>query len=414
MRRLLGTARLSLASPARHPRTAVVIGRLLGVAFLTCFATGLYSHLIQNPLPGEAFLTRPVWIYRVSQGLHVTTGIACIPLLLGKLYTIFPLLFKWPPVKTLGSLLERGSIALFVSSSLVQLAIGLVNTYQWYPWHFGFRQVHYALSYVIIASLAIHIAVKLPVIERWWTKKASVDAEGDLLPVRDGEGELARPVPADERPRGVTGLLMRLIDTPPKPSPKVSRRTVLGAVGVTTAAAVVLTAGQTVPALDATNAFAPRKQRYGPQSLPVNKTARSAGVIDAARSPDWRLSVRGPAGMLRFTLDELRAMPQTDVTLPISCVEGWSTNADWRGVRFSHLASLVGGSGREFVVRSIQKGAYSVSMLQPAFVQDPLTLVALELNGQILDNDHGYPARLIAPARPGVLQTKWLRSLEAR
>ncbi|WP_375399234.1 molybdopterin-dependent oxidoreductase [uncultured Amnibacterium sp.] len=414
MRRLLGTARLSLASPARHPRTAVVIGRLLGVAFLTCFATGLYSHLIQNPLPGEAFLTRPVWIYRVSQGLHVTTGIACIPLLLGKLYTIFPLLFKWPPVKTIGSLLERASIALFVSSSLVQLAIGLVNTYQWYPWHFGFRQVHYALSYVIIASLAIHIAVKLPVIQRWWTKQASVDAQGELLPVGDGEGESARPVPADERPRGVTGLLMRLIDTPPKPSPKVSRRTVLGAVGVTTAAAVVLTAGQTVPALDAVNVFAPRKQRYGPQSLPVNKTARSAGVIDAARSPDWRLSVRGPSGTLRFTLDELRGMPQTSVTLPISCVEGWSTNADWRGVRFSHLASLVGGSGREFVVRSIQKGAYSVSMLQPAFVRDPLTLVALELNGQILDIDHGYPARLIAPARPGVLQTKWLRSLEAR
>lgn len=414
MRRLLGTARRSLASPARHPRTAVVIGRLLAVAFLTCFATGLYSHLIQNPLPGEAFLNRPVWLYRLSQGLHVTTGIACIPLLLGKLYTVFPLLFKWPPVRTIGSVLERASIALFVSSSLVQLAIGLVNTYQWYPWHFGFRQVHYVLSYVIIASLAIHIAVKLPVIERWWTRRASVDSAGELLPVREGEGELGRPVPAEDQPRGLTGLLMRIIDAPPRPSPRVSRRTVIGAVGVTTAAAVVTTAGQTVPALDVTNVFAPRKQRYGPQSLPVNKTARSAGVIEAARSPDWRLSVRGPGGTLLFTLDELRGMPQTSVTLPISCVEGWSTNADWRGVRFAHLASLVGAAGREFVVQSIQHGSYSRSLLQPAFVDDPLTLVALELNGQVLDIDHGYPARLIAPARPGVLQTKWLRSLEAQ
>ena len=45
-------------------------------------------------------------------------------------------------------------------------------------------------------------------------------------------------------------------------------------------------------------------------------------------------------------------------------------------------------------------------------MRDELTLVALELNGEVLDIDHGYPARLIAPARPGVLQTKWLSSLE--
>ena len=40
--------------------------------------------------------------------------------------------------------------------------------------------------------------------------------------------------------------------------------------------------------------------------------------------------------------------------------------------------------------------------------------MALELNGEVLHVDHGYPARLISPARPGVLQTKWLSSLEVR
>ena len=42
----------------------------------------------------------------------------------------------------------------------------------------------------------------------------------------------------------------------------------------------------------------------------------------------------------------------------------------------------------------------------------PATLVALELNGEPLDIDHGYPARMIAPGRPGVLQTKWLSTIE--
>ena len=41
-------------------------------------------------------------------------------------------------------------------------------------------------------------------------------------------------------------------------------------------------------------------------------------------------------------------------------------------------------------------------------IADPDTLLALELNGEALDLDHGYPVRLIAPDRPGVLQTKWI------
>jgi DMSO/TMAO reductase YedYZ molybdopterin-dependent catalytic subunit len=43
---------------------------------------------------------------------------------------------------------------------------------------------------------------------------------------------------------------------------------------------------------------------------------------------------------------------------------------------------------------------------------DPLTLVALRLNGSTLSIDHGYPCRLIGPDRPGVLQTKWLGRIE--
>ena len=35
-------------------------------------------------------------------------------------------------------------------------------------------------------------------------------------------------------------------------------------------------------------------------------------------------------------------------------------------------------------------------------------LLATHLNGQRLDLDHGYPLRLIAPNRAGVLNTKWL------
>jgi DMSO/TMAO reductase YedYZ molybdopterin-dependent catalytic subunit len=41
-----------------------------------------------------------------------------------------------------------------------------------------------------------------------------------------------------------------------------------------------------------------------------------------------------------------------------------------------------------------------------------LTLLALRVNGEVLHPDHGFPCRIIAPSRPGVLQTKWVTRLE--
>ena len=64
------------------------------------------------------------------------------------------------------------------------------------------------------------------------------------------------------------------------------------------------------------------------------------------------------------------------------------------------------------VVSLERDGAYAVSELPPAFAADPLTLLALRVNGEVLALDHGFPARIIAPNRPGVLQTKWVHRLE--
>jgi DMSO/TMAO reductase YedYZ molybdopterin-dependent catalytic subunit len=59
-------------------------------------------------------------------------------------------------------------------------------------------------------------------------------------------------------------------------------------------------------------------------------------------------------------------------------------------------------------------GLYRESIVDSAHATDGLTLLALELNGEPLAPDHGSPARLIAPNRPGVLQTKWVGLLQVR
>jgi len=452
---LLNGLRRSLAQPSRTPRMAVVIGRMLAIAFLLCFGTGIYSHFLQDPLPWMVFTTRPVFLYQLTQGIHITAGILCFPLLLAKLYIVFPELFQTPSVKSFPHLLERASIALFVASSIVQIVTGLLNTYQWYAlFPFPFRQTHYALSFVIVGSLAIHIAVKLDVIAKHWTKtrseqesrvepaprvepaetsprvepaprvepvETSPPAETALVSTSStrGSGRInpltSSPTKnAVDRVEGVTGRVFAWIDKTPPAEPRTSRRGFLAIVGVMSAAVVALTAGQSFRVLDGSNIFGPRKQGVGPNALPVNRTAKAAKVGEKATAAGWALTVSNGATSKSYSRAELLAMPQFEVELPIACVEGWSQTATWKGVRVGDLVDSVGASGGVTVrATSLEENSsYAVMRMGPEYVRDNLTLVALELNGEVLDLDHGYPARMIAPGRPGVLQTKWLSTLE--
>ncbi|MFC8732491.1 molybdopterin-dependent oxidoreductase [Luteimicrobium sp. NPDC057192] len=377
-----GRAAALLRHPARSPRTTVVIGRLLGAAFLVCFATGLYSHFLQDPQPWMRFPTWPPNLYQLTQGVHVAAGIASIPLLLAKLWSVYPRLLQWPPVRSALHAVERVLVGVLVAAALVEVATGLLNTYQWYPFRFPFRGTHLALAWVVVGALAIHVAAQLPTIVRHWRREHAV---------ADGR------VPDD----AATGAAA-------------SRRGFLVAVGSSVAAVVVLTAGQSFGVLRRTNLFAPRVQDLGPQGLPVNKTAAAARVRDTATDPAWTLTVAHGRRSVALTRAELEALPQTEVELPIACVEGWTTFAHWRGVRVAELLDLVGAPpGAAARVTSLEPtGPYRTSDLEPAFAHHPRTLVALELAGEPLDLDHGFPARLVAPARPGVLQTKWLTRIE--
>ena len=358
-------------------RTATSLGRWLGAAFAVCFVTGLVSHFMQHP-PGwlaDDIPSRPVWGYRLTQGLHVASGIAAIPLLLAKLWTVYPRLFVWPPLRSVRHGLERLSVAVLVAGALFELATGLLNTAQWYPWAFSFVPVHYAVAWLVVGALLLHVAVKLPEIRAHWTRRSS----GTLaLPVAEGG----------------------------------DRRAFLTAVGAAVGAVTLTTVGQSFTPLKGFILFAPRHPDKGPQALPVNRTAASAGVARVS-AEEYRLTVAGPRPYT-LTLDALRALPQYEAELPIACVEGWSRSARWSGVRIVDLLERAGAPAHARVrVVSLQlRGAYRVSELGPAHAHDPLTLLALRLNGEELDRDHGFPVRLIAPNRPGVLQTKWVGRLE--
>ena len=99
--------------PSRLRSAAVTarVGLWLGICFGVCFLTGLVSHYAQNVSQPVPFPTSPGWGYRVNQGLHVITGAAAVPLLLVKLWTVYPLLFRRFPRDRVRRVGRRGSRA---------------------------------------------------------------------------------------------------------------------------------------------------------------------------------------------------------------------------------------------------------------------------------------------------------------
>jgi DMSO/TMAO reductase YedYZ molybdopterin-dependent catalytic subunit len=88
----------------------------------------------------------------------------------------------------------------------------------------------------------------------------------------------------------------------------------------------------------------------------------------------------------------------------------------WSGVRLRDLAGLAGVVAPVSVrVSSIERGGpFSTVQLTGAQALNPDALLVTHVNGARLSMDHGYPARIMAPALPGVHCTKWVRSLEFR
>ncbi|MCU1367404.1 MAG: sulfite oxidase [Ilumatobacteraceae bacterium] len=368
-----------LAEPKHGDRVAAILGIALGACFMICFVTGLLSHLIQHPPTWFTWTARPAGLYRVTQGLHVATGVASIPLLFAKLWSVFPRLFQWPLFKDPLHLLERLSLLPLVGGAIFLVVTGVANIELWYPWVFFFPAGHYAIAIVTMGALFIHVYAKIRITRRV-LRRGAIEPAVTVEPTRVGGG----------------------------------RRQFIGVAVASSAGLVLATVGQTISPLRKISILAPRRPDTGVQGFPVNKTAIEAGVTNTAQDPNYSVIVQRGSTMLRtFTIDEIRAMPMRTATLPIACVEGWSANRVWTGVQVRALVELAGGGDvGQVSVESLQRGGrYRRSILNRGEYTDEDTLLAVMVDGESLAPDHGYPLRLIAPNRPGVLQTKWVTKL---
>ncbi|MFJ4534629.1 molybdopterin-dependent oxidoreductase [Streptomyces tibetensis] len=387
-------------SPLRGPWFTSVLGLVLLAGITVLFVTGLVSYAAYNPdlspvndkTPDKGILgfylfawpTDPHWLYRLNQGVHVTLGITLIPVLLAKLWSVVPRLFTLPPARSLAHALERISLLLLVGGGLFEFVTGVLNIQLDYVFPGSFYPLHFYGAWVFFAAFAVHALLKAPTALR------------NLRQLREEDNDLVSPRPAE---------------------PTVSRRGALWFVGGGSLLLFVTTVGQNFGGpLRRTALLAPHgggEPGSGPNGFQINKTAAYAGIDSAEAAEDaWRLVVTGRSGTVRLSRTQLAELPLYSSALPIACVEGWSTPDQWwRGVRLRDLAALVGyeDDPPDVFVESLQRhGAFRKAALRANQVADPRSLLALYVNGEDLSPDHGHPARIIVPAAPGVLNTKWV------
>jgi DMSO/TMAO reductase YedYZ molybdopterin-dependent catalytic subunit len=401
-------------SPLRGPWLTSMLGAALLPLVIVCAVTGFLSQAAYNPSLGANSLlppggidahlyffswpTRPAYLYALTQGLHVASGLIAIPLLLAKLWSVMPKLFEWPPIRSVAHLLERASLALLVGGSLFVFFTGLLNIQVYYPWPFRFLTAHYYGAIVFLAAFALHVGLKLPTVLR------SFGERGVLRPLR---ADLRHTV-AEPYREGTTAPLQPA-------APTMSRRTLFAMVGGASLGAGFMAVAQAIGGpLRPLGLLAPHSTQAGdgPNGFQVNKTAAAVGIKPSQTGPGWRLELAGRS-RAELTREQLLSMPQRTYDLPIACVEGWSTTQSWTGVRLCDLAATVGvEEAGQVTVESLQgAGALRKVTLSSGQVADPRSLLALRVNGADLSPDHGYPARVIVPAAPGVHCTKWVSSM---
>jgi DMSO/TMAO reductase YedYZ molybdopterin-dependent catalytic subunit len=400
-------------SPLRGRWLTSVFGAVLLLTLPTVILTGLLSYIAYGPqfdqaIPGDVgwlklptfdWPTNPSWLYRLTQGLHVGLGLVLIPVVLAKLWSVIPKLFVWPPARSIAQVLERVSLLMLVGGILFEIVTGVLNIQYDYIFGFSFYTAHYFGGWVFIAGFVVHVVIK---IRTMWSGLRSMSPR-DVL--RTGRADTkAEPWEPDG-----------LVTENPHPA-TMSRRGALALVGGGALFLAVITAGQTLGGYTRQAALLLPRGRTrgdGPNDFEVNRTATVAGISSEDTGERWRLTMSGGAAPVVLDRNALLAMPQHTAVLPIACVEGWSTTQTWSGVRLADLARRAGvavpGSAR---VSSLERGGpFARATLQGSQVLHPDALLALRVNGTDLSADHGFPARIIVPALPGVHNTKWVASI---
>ncbi len=156
-------------------------------------------------------------------------------------------------------------------------------------------------------------------------------------------------------------------------------------------------------------------------------TTKNAGGDPLVDPATWRLILDGEfVKPVQLDLPILYHLPSVEVVKTLECISNWVNrceevpfgcgligNARWKGVRLSDVFALAGGlkPGAVGILTTALDEFTSYIPREAALQSD--TLLAYEMNGQVLPLEHGYPIRMIVPGRYGLKNPKWIASIRA-
>ena len=131
--------------------------------------------------------------------------------------------------------------------------------------------------------------------------------------------------------------------------------------------------------------------------------------VDAAR---WRLEMAGlVTDKKAWTIEDLRALPKTDMVIRHICVEGWDYVGQWSGPT---LRSVLERSGADLRAKYVvfQTADDYPSIIDMASALHPQTLLAMDYATEPLPDPFGFPLRLRTSTKLGYKNPKWITSIE--
>lgn len=156
------------------------------------------------------------------------------------------------------------------------------------------------------------------------------------------------------------------------------------------------------------------------KTYPLNEAAPrvrlngNVGMGNDFDAASWKLQVvRNPGDTLFVTLDEIKALPKTDIIFDFKCIEGWSQVTHWAGVKFSDFAAkyhLDADTQLKYAGLITPDKKYYVGIDMPSLMH-PQTILCYEMNGKPLPMNQGYPLRLIIPVKYGIKHLKRINTI---
>jgi DMSO/TMAO reductase YedYZ molybdopterin-dependent catalytic subunit len=150
-------------------------------------------------------------------------------------------------------------------------------------------------------------------------------------------------------------------------------------------------------------------EALSPYDRQYDNSIKGPQIVDISK---YKLLINGKIQQAQsLTYNEILGFPPVTRAITLNCVEGWSEDLLFKGVRLIDLLKKANVNKEVQTVIFYAVDGYS-SSLDYKFIIDNDIMIAYEINGIKLDSERGFPLQVVAESKYGYKWVKWLTHIE--